>query len=75
MVVVINGSGGVGKSTFIELCREWDNRVFETSTVDFVKEVAKMCGWDGTKTDENRKFLSDLKDLLSQWGGCSTSQD
>ena len=26
-----------------------------------------MCGWDGTKTLENRKFLSDLKDLLTKW--------
>ena len=26
-----------------------------------------MCGWDGTKTLENRKFLSDLKALLTQW--------
>ena len=26
-----------------------------------------MCGWDGTKTLENRKFLSDLKDLLTNW--------
>jgi hypothetical protein len=38
-----------------------------TSTVDFVKEIATQCGWDGTKTLENRKFLSDLKDLLTQW--------
>ena len=38
-----------------------------TSTVDFVKEIATACGWDGSKTLENRKFLSDLKDLLTQW--------
>jgi hypothetical protein len=38
-----------------------------TSTVDFVKEIATECGWDGTKTLENRKFLSDLKDLLTKW--------
>jgi hypothetical protein len=41
--------------------------VFNISTVDFVKEVATMCGWDGTKTPKNRKFLSDLKDLLTEW--------
>ena len=38
------------------------------STVDFVKEIAAKCGWDGTKTPQNRKFLSDLKDLLTNWG-------
>ena len=43
------------------------NRVMNISTIDFVKEVATMCGWDGTKTPKNRKFLSDLKDLLTEW--------
>ena len=80
-VCVCNGRPGVGKSEFERLCKEQCNlfnRVpgFEpgkdlwidiTSTVDFVKEVATMCGWDGTKTLENRKFLSDLKDLLTNW--------
>ena len=37
------------------------------STVDFVKEVAKFCGWNGQKTHKDRKFLSDLKDILTQW--------
>ena len=80
-VVVINGRPCVGKSEFERLCKEQCNlfnrvRGFQpdrdllvdiTSTVDFVKEVATMCGWDGTKTLENRKFLSDLKDLLTNW--------
>ena len=80
-VVVINGRPGVGKSEFERICKEKCNLFnrqpgFEagkdlwidiTSTVDFVKEVATMCGWDGTKTLENRRFLSDLKDLLTKW--------
>ena len=37
------------------------------STVDFVKEIAKKCGWKGEKDLKNRKFLSDLKDLLTNW--------
>ena len=37
------------------------------STVDFVKEVAKFCGWDGQKRPQDREFLSDLKDILTQW--------
>lgn len=36
-------------------------------SVYLVKNLAIMAGWDGTKTENNRKFLSDLKDLLSQW--------
>ena len=41
--------------------------IFNVSTVDYVKQVAQFCGWDGTKTPENRKFLSDLKDILTDW--------
>ena len=37
------------------------------STIDFVKKIAKQCGWNGEKTLENRKFLSGLKDLLIEW--------
>lgn len=81
-VVIVNGRPGVGKSEFERMCKERcglvnrmpgfgpgrDLWVDITSTVDFVKEVAAMCGWDGTKTLENRKSLSDLKDLLTKWG-------
>ena len=68
-VVVINGKAGCGKDTFVAMCQDvlGANRVLNISTVDFVKEVATFCGWDGTKTPENRKFLSDLKDILTQW--------
>lgn len=67
-VIVINGSGGVGKSTFIRLCRNFDRRVIELSMVDTVKAVAKYAGWDGTKDDNGRRFLSDLKDAMDRYG-------
>ena len=68
-VVIINGTGGAGKDTFVAMCKDalGAESIFNISTVDFVKEVATMCGWDGTKTPKNRKFLSDLKDLLTEW--------
>ena len=56
-----------GKDTFVNCCQEQLLWCGNFSTVDFVKEVATMCGWDGTKTPENRAFLSDLKDLLTKW--------
>lgn len=37
------------------------------STINYVKEIAKTIGWDGGKTIEDRKFLSDLKDALTEW--------
>ena len=68
-VVIINGIGGSGKDTFVTMCKDilGSIRAINISTVDFVKEIAEYCGWDGTKTPENRKFLSDLKRVLTEW--------
>ena len=62
-VIIINGSGGVGKDTFVEFCSEFAN-VKNISSVDKVKEAARvLVGWDGTKDDKSRKLLVDLKQL------------
>lgn len=67
-VVVINGMPRSGKDTFVNFCLdELGEYGHAFSTVDFVKEVAKHCGWSGQKTLKDRKFLSDLKDLLTEW--------
>lgn len=73
-IFIINGSGGVGKDTFVELVStELNDRLkkFHTvvnfSSVDKVKEIAKEIGWDGKKTEKDRKFLSDLKILCSDY--------
>ena len=68
-IVILNGTGGAGKDTFVAMCKDvlGAEHIYNISTVDFVKEVATFCGWDGTKTPKNRKFLSDLKDLLTEW--------
>ena len=65
-IFVINGEAGSGKDTFVSLCQDVvsdPNTIWNFSMVDKVKEIAKMCGWDGRKTPRSRKFLSDLKDL------------
>lgn len=73
-IFIINGSGGVGKDTFVELVSVELNDIlkkFHTvinfSSVDKVKEIAKEIGWDGGKTEKDRKFLSDLKILTSEY--------
>lgn len=67
-IVVVNGRPGVGKTSFEECCKIIRKSNVEVlSTVDYVKRVALFCGWDGTKTLKNRKFLSDLKDILTEW--------
>jgi len=68
MIYVVNGFPGSGKTTFEDICcktlKIYGHKI---STVDFVKIIARACGWNGLKTPENRKFLSDLKDLLTKW--------
>lgn len=71
---MINGSGGVGKDTFVELVSvELNDKLkrFHTvvnfSSVDKVKEIAKEIGWDGKKSEKDRRFLSDLKILTSEY--------
>lgn len=68
-IIIINGYPESGKDTFVNFCKDIVGEAFvkNISTVDFVKNVAILCGWDGTKTPKNRKFLSDIKDLLSDW--------
>lgn len=65
-VFIINGSGGVGKDTFVEMVSE-EIPVVNKLSVDEVKKYAKEMGWDGKKTEKDRKFLSDLKRLLVEY--------
>lgn len=67
-VFIINGSGGVGKDTFVDLIAEcFDFSIMNFSSVDKVKEVARIIGWNGSKTEKDRKFLYDLKLLCSEY--------
>ena len=68
-IFIVNGFPRSGKSKFCELIRDYlgENKVYILSTVDFVKEIATLCGWDGAKNGKNRKFLADLKNLLTEW--------
>ncbi len=62
-IVIINGTGGAGKDTFVSFCSEVTN-VLNVSTVDKVKEAAKiLVGWNGEKDEVSRKLLVDLKQL------------
>ena len=55
-----------GKDTFAKFL----NDIVPTlkySSIDKVKDIAKLCGWDGGKTEKDRKFLSDLKLLTTEY--------
>lgn len=67
-VVIVNGRPGAGKSTFEDLCQAFMGPFARSrSTIDKVKEIAKAAGWNGEKTPEARKFLSDLKHTLIEF--------
>lgn len=65
-IVILNGTGGSGKDTFIDFCKKYA-KVMNASSIDKVKEIAKLVGWDGGKTDKDRKFLADLKHLTTEY--------
>jgi hypothetical protein len=70
-IIITNGLPESGKDTFAYYCQnilKGKNKFgVKISSVDFVKKIALKCGWDGTKTPQSRKFLSDLKKLLTEW--------
>jgi tRNA uridine 5-carbamoylmethylation protein Kti12 len=70
-VVIVNGMPESGKTTFqyrcIDKLKKLGYNAVIISSIDWVKEIALSCGWNGVKNDKNRKFLSDLKKLLTDW--------
>jgi len=66
-VIIINGTGGSGKDTFVEFCAKFA-KVTNISSVDKVKEAAKiLVGWNGEKDEKSRKLLVDLKKLSIEY--------
>ena len=69
-IFIINGSGGVGKDAFVQMVnlQSWEDCVVGNySSVSKIKEIARIIGWTGSKTEKDRKFLSDLKLLTTEY--------
>jgi hypothetical protein len=67
LVIIINGKGGCGKDTICDIL-EKHYPVKRISTITKVKQAARlMFGWKGEKSLKDRKFLSDLKDLWTDY--------
>lgn len=66
-VFVINGAPCSGKTTFETMVKNRIENCIILSTIDKVKDIAYTAGWDGSKTPENRLFLSNLKQVLTEW--------
>ena len=70
-VIVINGAGGVGKDTLCDLAAK-HFKVYNVSSITPIKEIAALCGWDGSKDDKSRKFLADLKRISVEYNDYPT---
>ena len=68
-IFIVNGAPGSGKTTFEHMVQELlgKHKVFILSTIDPIKKMAEQIGWKGSKTPKDRKFLSDLKDLVTEY--------
>lgn len=55
-IIIINGTGGSGKDTFVDFCSKYGN-VMNFSSIDKVKEIASLIGWNGKKAEKDCKFL------------------
>ena len=67
-IYVVNGAPGAGKTTFeYNVENIMGDGCYIISTIAPIKQLARNLGWDGTKDLKSRKFLSDLKDLLTEW--------
>lgn len=59
-IIIINGSGGKGKDKFVEFC-SIHIPTLNVSSVDKVKEAARILGWNDGKSEKDRLFLARLK--------------
>lgn len=66
-ILIVNGMARCGKDTFAALLNKI-TMVYKCSSITAIKRIAIKCGWDGkSKTEKDRKFLSDLKELTSAY--------
>ena len=72
-IIIINGYGGSGKDTFVELVKQNTNckHVENISSIDPIKDLAISLGWDQEKNDKNRTMLSELKRVCNFYFGTS----
>lgn len=65
-IFITNGMARCGKDTFAILLNEIVPTL-KYSSIHEVKRIAEYCGWAGRKTEKDRKFLSDLKMIISEY--------
>ena len=65
-IYITSGVGRSGKDTFTSLLNKYIP-TYKYSIVDLPKEAAKVLGWNGGKSEKDRRFLSDIMDLSTEY--------
>ena len=66
LVIVINGTGGVGKTTLVEIAAT-QMPIMNVSSITPAKKIAMQAGWDGEMNARGRAFLVDLHQALIRY--------
>ena len=71
-VMIVNGYGGSGKGEFVKAVKTFCGlksgiRFTKYSIIEPVKEQARRFGYNGGKTERDRKMLSDFKKVLTEY--------
>lgn len=66
LTVIVNGKGGVGKDTLCDYFCKYYNGM-SISAITPTKRRAKLIGWNGDKTDKDRRYLCDLKKTFDRY--------
>lgn len=69
-IFITNGMARSGKDTFAKIMNDFVPTL-KYSSIDYIKYIAKECGWNGEKDEVSRKFLSDLKMLTTRFNDLS----
>ena len=70
IVIIINGTGGVGKDTICTMV-SLHYKTVNISSIDPIKKIALEVGWKGEKNEKGRKLLSDLKTICTAYNDLS----
>lgn len=65
-VFILNGVGTSGKDRFVGYLSKYIS-VYKYSIADLPKKAATVLGWDGGKTEKDRKFLADIVDISTEY--------
>lgn len=72
-IFIINGKGGCGKDTLVNCVTEhFPGLVLNKSAISPIKEMARLIGWNEDKSLKGRKFLADLRELVSDYNDGTT---